>query len=61
MQLFYLPYILKCEISLNLKENLGFKVTTVAFSLNEKLVIVGDDRNLAVAAIEGMKDFYHWC
>ena len=43
LQLFYLPYILKGEMSLNLKENLDFKVMVIAFSQNEKLVIVKND------------------
>ena len=34
LQLFYLHYILKCEISLNLKDNLDFKVMMIAFSQN---------------------------
>lgn len=42
LQLFYLPYLLKCEGSMNFKETLGFTITKIAFSHNEKLVIIGD-------------------
>ena len=61
LQLLYLPYTLKCECLLIKKDKLDFKVMMIAFSQNEKLVIVGNDWNLAVAVIEGIKNFYLRC
>ena len=58
LQLFSLPYVLKEEMSLNIKDRLGFKIKMIAFSHNEKLVIVGDDHNLAVAEIESIEEFF---
>ena len=58
IQLFFLPYALKCEMSIDLKKILGFEITKIAFSHNEKLVIVGDSKHLAVAEIESIESFF---
>ena len=58
IQLFFLPYALKCEMSIDFEEMLGFKITLIAFSYNEKLVIVGDENHLAVAEIENIESFF---
>lgn len=47
IRLFYLPYTLKCEMSMNL--NIGFQIKHIAFSHNEKVVIIGGTGRLAVA------------
>ena len=58
IQLFSLPYALKCEMSIDFKEILGFKITKIAFSHNEKLVIIGDEKHFAVAEIESIESFF---
>ena len=58
LKLFYLPYFLKCEKSMNFKETFGFTITNIAFSHNEKLVIVGGSKTLAVAEIESIEEFF---
>ena len=55
IQLFSIPYALECEMSINFEESLGFKITMIAFSHNEKLVIVGGGIHLAVAEIENIE------
>ena len=58
IKLFSLPYSLKCEMSIDFEERLGFKITLIAFSHNERLVIVGDENHLAVAEIENIESFF---
>ena len=55
IQLFSLPYALECEMSIDFKKILGFKILMIAFSHNEKLVIIGDEKHLAVAEIENIE------
>ena len=48
--MFSLPYaLIECDMSIDFEEKLGFKITKIAFSHNEKLVIIGDEKHLAVA------------
>ena len=59
LQLFYLPHILRFEKSLELDIiMLGNRYTKIAFSYNEKLVIIGNDKRLAVAEIKSIEDFF---
>ena len=51
IQLFFLPYSLKCEMSIDFEKTLGFEIRMIAFSHNERLVIIGDNNHLAVAEI----------
>ena len=58
IDLFSLPFVLYFEMSIKFKETLGFKIELIAFSYNEKLVIVGDKKHLAVAEIESIESFF---
>ena len=61
LQLFYLPYIFKQEMpTMNFKNRLGFKITKIAFSHNEKLVIIASENILAVAKIESIEQFFNF-
>ena len=42
-------------MSIDFEESLGFKITKIAFSHNERLVIVGNEKHLAVAEIENIE------
>ena len=44
---------------MNFDSRLGFKITKIAFSHNEKLVIIGDENTLAVAEIKSIEEFFN--
>ena len=55
LKLFYLPYFLKCEMSMNLRERLGLEISNIAFSHNEKFVIFMCYGAIGVAEIESIE------